>query len=458
MDSATNQNQRRVQRTRVIAPTDNDDDANNNNNVTPPLTLAEAFLRSSVASLQTNLATIIEKLGKEHIRLLSHLDTKKAILKKLNDNTDFIPSSARIKFQITGSKRTEQRPEFITLVEETSVMVNRYRTELRAQVIKALTIEITTIEDEVREHLLKAIRLITKSIMITNKDNGDADYKINTLMAFYLPTLSKNCLMDMDRFKELYKKVHTLETFPPPKPANLNMMDDQPDIIPADIKKLKTIIHSAFVTTWAKYQKQQETNMVAGELKRLSAGYFTDRDTAVAVSHVDLEPSADKPELQALIRKETQAENKTLRQELNTLKQQLAGLKKSPNNTTAQKSNTRGRKGGASRKTNATNPNPTTSNRNNQNKNNNKRKNNGANGNNNTHPTTANGRRNKNEKHQRQHGSTAPNPNQKADGNNNDTANGKKKRKANHGSNPSQPNKNSSTKRRKISQESSNNE
>jgi hypothetical protein len=91
------------------------------------------------------------------------------------------------------------------------------------------------------------------------------------------------------------------------------------------------------------------------ELKRLSAGYFTDRDTAVAVSAVDLEPATDKPELQALIRRETHAENKTLRQELNTLKQQLAGLKKS-SNTNAQKSVTRGPGGSASKKTKNSQP------------------------------------------------------------------------------------------------------
>jgi hypothetical protein len=108
-------------------------------------------------------------------------------------------------------------------------MVNQYRTELRGQVIKALDIEITTIEDEVREHLLKAVRLIAKSFMIANKESGNVDFKVNTLMEFYLPVLSKNCTMDLARFAELYKKVHALETFPPPKPANVRTLDNQPE-------------------------------------------------------------------------------------------------------------------------------------------------------------------------------------------------------------------------------------
>jgi hypothetical protein len=86
--------------------------------------------------------------------------------------------------------------------------------------------------------------------------------------------------------------------FPPRTPAvDADAMQNQPDIVPNDIEKLAKTIKSVFVSAWTNYKKQQPSNTVALELKRLSDGYFTDRETAATVSAIDLEPAADKPEL-----------------------------------------------------------------------------------------------------------------------------------------------------------------
>jgi hypothetical protein len=79
--------------------------------------------------------------------------------------------------------------------------------------------------------------------------------------------------------------------------------------------------------------------ILALELKRLSSWYFTDHETAIAVTTVDLEPAADKSELSALIRKETYAEHQTLRKELNGFKKQISILKKPPNATSKNHNN-----------------------------------------------------------------------------------------------------------------------
>jgi hypothetical protein len=104
MEIATDSNHRRNQRIWITAPTDIMNDTNIKK---PPMALAEAFIRSSVASLQQSLASIVEKLGKEHIVILSKLDNKKGILKKLEDNEDMIPRSAQLEFKLTGSKCNE---------------------------------------------------------------------------------------------------------------------------------------------------------------------------------------------------------------------------------------------------------------------------------------------------------------------------------------------------------------
>jgi hypothetical protein len=115
------------------------------------IAVAEPSIQTSVASLCSKLATIITKLGKEHILLLTRLDSKKSIPEKLKDNEDVILHLERLEFQLSGLKWTEQRPELIVLVEETAIMVNTYQKALRGQVIKALLIKITSIEEEATE-------------------------------------------------------------------------------------------------------------------------------------------------------------------------------------------------------------------------------------------------------------------------------------------------------------------
>jgi hypothetical protein len=451
MNPATNPNQRRENRARFAEPNDNEKKIN----IIPPMSLAESFIRSSVASLQPGLATIIEKLGKEHIVLLSKKDVKQNILKKLEDNEDAIPRSARIDFQLSASKRTEQRPEFIALKEETSIMVNRFRVALRKQVIKSIKIELLQIEDDIREHLVKAIRLVSQSFMIIDKDKGkSADYKVYCMMEFYLGMLTVNCPMNMDEFTLLYKKTHGLEAFPPPLPADINPLENLPNVVPEDIQRLYNTIEAVFITTWSNYKSQQESNTIALELKRLSSGYFTERETAAAVSVVDLEPSADRPELQALIRKETHAENKSLRNELNNLKQQIVSWKKTGNAATkppenvAKNSATRGQGKGASSKSKTNQPNSIQSNSN-RNKN---KKNNGPKKNNNNH---SGGKQTDGNQAKQKHNNNNRKQNQKAGANNNATGSGKKKRKANNGNTSSMPNNNDATKRRKQSSQTS---
>jgi hypothetical protein len=438
MDNATDRNKRPMQRVRFAATTVNPG----------PLALAEANIKSFVASLQSELASIIEKVAKEHLTLLSKLNNKKSILKKVEDNEDFIPRSARIEFRLTGSQRTELSAEFIALQEETSIMTQDYRKALRKQVIKLMKIEQSTFEDELREHLVTAIRLVAKSFLIAEKKTDDVDFKTNTLMGFFLGTISTNCPMGTDTFNKLYKKIHCLEVYPPPSPPNTNPLDDQPDIVPPDITKLNNIVTSVFVTPWTIYKEQEESNTVAMALKRLSTGYFTDRETAVAVSTVDLEPAADKPELSALIRKETHAEHQALRKELHNLRQQITSLTKptnvNPDTHHNQKNSTkRGHGKGTSFKTNQTKTTTKSTPNNKNHKPNNNNKQNGKS----TNKTIASATGKRKSNGNRQQGQQ----NQKAEESNNGTGAVKNKRKANNGNTSSTPNKNGSNKRRKQS-------
>jgi hypothetical protein len=292
MEAATNATHQ-SKRTRFA---DDDDTASATSNdkapsTAPPKGLAAAFIRSFVASLQPDLAKIVEKLGYEHMSLLGKLDNKKTQVQRLQDSEDLIPRSARLNFKLNVSKRAEQRQEFTALVEETDKLVESYRKGLRDQIIKASKIEIKAIEDELRIHLCKACRIITKSFLVTTRDTGDPDKKVYIMMESFLDALSVNCKMTKAEFVALYKETHDLEDFPTGIDIE-DVLDTQPDTIPQDIRRLKEIIEGVFVTSFLNFKQQQQQNEVALELKRICAGYFTNRDTADAVMAIDNEPAA----------------------------------------------------------------------------------------------------------------------------------------------------------------------
>jgi hypothetical protein len=319
----------------------------------PPHALAESFIRRFTASLHPDLAPITERLGKEHILLLSKLDNKKIQVQRMVDNADLIPRSARLNFKLSVSKRAEQRQEFETLQEETAALLETYKQGLKEQIIKATKIETTALEDELREHLVTACRIITKSYMILQQDDSDVDRKVYTLMELYLVSLSINCKMSLETFTEMYKTAHSLPTFPPDAERRTATMTGA--VVPPDITALKEIIEGVFVTAWANYKQKQQQNAIALELKKFTTSLLTDKATATATMAIDTEPAADKPELQALIRYETKQDTKALRKEIEDLKKQVQVL------TSAKNSNRRGRGGASSQEKTNTPPTPKTS-------------------------------------------------------------------------------------------------
>ena len=379
---STNQHQPPSKRTRFEEPTD---EAAPSKSAKPPKSLAESFIRSSIASLHPQQAPLVEKLGKTHILLLSKRDHFKTVLQRMINDNDFIPRSARLKFNLTGSDRAAELPEYKQLAEDTSTLVNEFQQTLKEQIIKATRLEVAAAENEIRLHLAKCMRIITSSFLISENDPNNVDQQVHLLAQRAIVALSINAPMDLNTFVRIYKEVHTIETFPPQNVNinNNNMNEDDlsdsiavgylqqnhqefgdnhsvstdnttptaptaPTLPPLSdtLKEVKKCIEKVFVTSWLQFKQQQQENKVALELKKLNTTFFTEKATNESVLPVDSEPAADKKELKALIHYETIKETKNLSKQLDDLKKQLAIL------TSSKNKNQRGRGGASSKQTN----------------------------------------------------------------------------------------------------------
>jgi hypothetical protein len=140
--------------------------------------------------------------------------------KRLVNDKDHIPSSARIKFELSVSDRVKDMPEYKVLQEQTIDVVKEVHNNLKKQIISASKLEIKAIIIDIKHHLLKAIRLITNAVLLLKNDKTNVDDLVHTLMTNYINELTIHTPMNIEKFVTFYKEVHTIAAFPTTTPTN----------------------------------------------------------------------------------------------------------------------------------------------------------------------------------------------------------------------------------------------
>lgn len=143
------------------------------------------------------------------------------------DDESFIPSSARIQFDLKMSKKVEVMPEFIAIKDATAEIVTQFQNDLTAKIIEVGELECTAAVSMLKTHLVKSIRLIMQSSMIATHDNSDLDKKVHAMMCTYVVPLTIHMPMSLAEFNKLYKETHCLgDNFPPKLVLADDMSDD----------------------------------------------------------------------------------------------------------------------------------------------------------------------------------------------------------------------------------------
>jgi hypothetical protein len=91
-----------------------------------PLASAKAALERCCESLQPDLTPLFSTLGLKHLLNFHKLKNKQTQVKKLSDDPDLIPRSARVNFALTCSKEVEQDAGYVSLCDETVTIVSDF--------------------------------------------------------------------------------------------------------------------------------------------------------------------------------------------------------------------------------------------------------------------------------------------------------------------------------------------
>ena len=128
MDPPTDTNNVTTTRRTTFADENNDNTATADPSIKieAPTKLADAFIRRHLASLPPNYFKILELASKNHVKLLIKIYKKTNIIKRM-ESTDYIPKSARIKFDLKTSKKSlivNQLILFVLILDRSFLIFN----------------------------------------------------------------------------------------------------------------------------------------------------------------------------------------------------------------------------------------------------------------------------------------------------------------------------------------------
>jgi len=341
-----------------------------------------------IATLKPTLQPILEEVAMDHIRILVKAENKRFHISKMEDEEDFIPRSARLKFDLNVSKRTDELPEFKTLKGSTEVSIMDFQKKLKADIIAATRLELKLLHQQALEDLCQAIGSITEAFLII--DDNDVQLK-HTLGMTIAERYRDEILANMggatyDDFIAMYQTTHGLETAPETIELSDSMerylaqkkqgvrlrrtgelatqADTEEDAeMPSEeeiqaeksVRKIYRTINQILIVSWDTYQETKAEIDRGFRLKKLQKERKLRKATESAIEQIDNEMAVDRSQLNKLIEAEANKATTSLQKQIEKLKKDLEKVKVGSGKQTQPgqpgKNNPRGqKKSGASKK------------------------------------------------------------------------------------------------------------
>ena len=294
-----------------------------------PMAAAKKSLANAVASLQPQLAPILNRLGTTLLLHLNKQHVKTCQLKKYEDEGDGIPISAKVMFKLNCSKLVEKDVEYLNLSEKSDTDVNDFRMTLRNNIIATIKIEEKAHKNATHAIFATQLRMLVKAALLCNDatKSTDVDKFVITILRLYHEKLLIHVKLTAEEFKDIYKKEHTLTDLPAPFVTTLATDNDENPPPNSDflnqILIVWRIVEEIFITPWNQYLSTEKRNTLELELKNLHDEFFKPKKNDDAAMIIDSETPVDPEIMKGIIKKEVNKANQKLSKEITSLKSLL---------------------------------------------------------------------------------------------------------------------------------------
>ena len=97
------------------------------------------------------MATILSRLGMEFFLCLHKENSKSSQKKKLEEDDEYVPISARQQFKLRSSRQLESDEDYVNLTEETDTLVEEFKKNLKQKILSVTTLEVKKLKESTLE-------------------------------------------------------------------------------------------------------------------------------------------------------------------------------------------------------------------------------------------------------------------------------------------------------------------
>jgi len=289
-----------------------------------PSGAAQAAVSRAVASYPDPIQAITLSISKRFNALKSKARQQTLTRARLAV-ADFIPHSARIKFELKGSAGAMENDRFTALKTEMTARTEGYTKAIKAAIVEVGFLEKEAIENEMAKLFCTSAAQLAK-LCLLEKDPSSSDPPHFELSLYCIEQDVANALlkhMPLSR-PQLFQRFNELND----NGVDAHLSGSIPVALVETftqrlLLRLAVLLKSIFVTSWeaqlAVYLQQERDIALAKQVREYMGG----RATTAAVAIIDAEPTADPKTLRNLIETQVDAKTKSLRTEIQQLRQSV---------------------------------------------------------------------------------------------------------------------------------------
>jgi hypothetical protein len=300
--------------------------------------VTQDFALRSFASLPTPIKSLATHYTTKLTSLQNKARQRSITIEKMAGD-DYIPTSARIKFELGASQKVRETATFTTLAVATKELVETFQKTLKANMLTVAKMELSTIQSDINTTILEAVRDLTTITVMNHFPDSENHPNAPRALARatfedHFDTLKIHSTIEPDSLFLKYKEI-TADPMPTYVPGSM-LAGDRLHIaclIPALFGLLKKIC----VDAWSEQLDAIQKKKKALALDHYVQSTLTAKATADTAMILDQEPTIEPAVIKSLIAKGVNDATKDLQKTIARLQQSIDRTSSVPNSRGAQR-------------------------------------------------------------------------------------------------------------------------
>ena len=130
-----------------------------------PLAYALSMVERHTASLHVGIAQYLSTITKEWLSFAQKIEQKRRAISRMEE-PDYIPPSARVKFELKSNEEVEQQAEFTSLQENVTTAITTLQSTLKTQIVEVAKLELKMMQHNLNKTLATALYVTTLSRLL----------------------------------------------------------------------------------------------------------------------------------------------------------------------------------------------------------------------------------------------------------------------------------------------------